>query len=96
MKPHLAGTIESKEQADYVAQKWRENDFDQVKTDMYNILLSYPMKPGEVTLSDKNGTKLHKFEVVEPAVKKEENKSNIVLPFNAYSPAGTAEVSKLP
>ena len=90
--PHLAGTQESKDQALYVAQKWREHGFDKVTIHPYNILLSYPEKPGEVTLKSSNDTVLHDFKVVEPILTADENVSNIVLPFNAYSPAMSVQV----
>lgn len=59
---------------------------------MYTILLSYPEKPGHIQLNSTNGTLLEKFDVIEPAVHASENESEVVLPFNAFSPAATVEV----
>eukprot|EP00794_Sanderia_malayensis_P015765 gene15765-17356_t len=83
--PHIAGSEESKKQAMHVAKKLREYGFDKVKIHPYNILLSYPMKPGQVNMT--NGTLIHKFNVIEPIITPDENISKIVYPFNAYSPA---------
>ena len=92
---HLAGTELSKEQADYVAEKLRTAGFDKVKIHMYTVLLSYPEKPGQVQVKSATGSIIHKFDVIEPAVHKSENASEVVLPFNAYSPAKTVEVRNL-
>jgi len=89
--PHLGGTQLSKDQAEYVAGKLRDAGFDKVKIDMYTILLSYPTKPGEVQVKFKNGSIISEFEVLEPAVHKSENASEIVYPFNAFSPAKQVE-----
>ena len=91
---HLAGTELSKEQADYVAEKLRTAGFDKVKIHMYTVLLSYPKKPGQVQVKSTTGSIIHKFDVIEPAVHKSENTSEVVLPFNAFSPAKTVEVRK--
>ena len=91
---HLAGTKLSKEQADYVAEKLRTAGFDKVKIHMYTVLLSYPEKPGQVQVKSATGSIIHKFDVIEPAVHKSENASEVVLPFNAFSPAKTVEVRK--
>ena len=63
-----------------------------MKVDMYTILLSYPTKPGEVEVKFGNGSLISKFKVLEPAVHKSENASEIVFPFNAFSPAKQVEV----
>ena len=60
---------------------------------MYTILLSYPQKPGNVQVKAANGTVIHNFDVIEPAVVSSENVSEVVYPFHAYSPAATVEVS---
>ena len=93
-RPHLAGTKLSKDQAEYVADKLRKAGFDKVKIHMYTILLSYPQKPGNVRVLAANGSVIHTFDVIEPAVVSSENVSEVVYPFNAYSPAATVEVSR--
>ena len=91
-KQHLAGTKLSKDQADYVARELRKAGFDKVKIHMYTILLSYPEKPGQVQIKADNGSTIQQFDVVEPAVHSSENVSEVVLPFNAFSPAKAVEV----
>lgn len=92
-RPHLAGTQLSKDQAEYVAEKWRKDGFDKVKIHMYTILLSYPEKPGRIQVKTAKGTTLEEYDVIEPAVHASENESEVVYPFNAFSPANTTEVS---
>ena len=41
-KPHLAGTPQDKEQADWVSSQWKQFGMDSVKIVPYNVLLSYP------------------------------------------------------
>jgi hypothetical protein len=52
-KPHLAGTPQDKEQADWVNSQWKQFGLDSVKTVPYNVLLSYPRmdKPNVVSHS---------------------------------------------
>lgn len=89
---HLAGTKLSKEQAEYVARKFKDAGFDKVKIHMYTILLSYPEKPGQVKIKSDNGSIVKQFDVLEPAVHSSENASEVVFPFNAFSPAKQVEV----
>jgi hypothetical protein len=53
-KPHLAGTPQDKEQADWVNLQWKQFGLDSVKTVPYNVLLSYPRmdKPNVVSYTD--------------------------------------------
>ena len=56
-KPHVAGSPEQLELANYLASKWREYEFDEVETIEYKVLLSYPMEnnPNVVSIVE-NGT----------------------------------------
>ena len=60
----------------------------------YNILLSFPEKPGSVSLVHANGSEVFKSAPQEEFLIPEENNSNVVPPFNAYSPNGTVKVRK--
>ncbi|KAI8504230.1 hypothetical protein Bbelb_182980 [Branchiostoma belcheri] len=94
-KPHLAGTPESKEHADWVVQKWREQGLDDSYLTDYNILLSYPDRdsPSYIALLDVNGIEQFRTAVFEEAVDAETEQwlSSIVQPFNAYSAPGTVQ-----
>lgn len=58
----------------------------------YNILLSFPVKPGHASLLDVNGSILHKSAAREKILDPAENDSRVVSPFNAYSPSGNVKV----
>ena len=57
-KIHLAGSERSREMAQYLAQQWREYEFDDVEMPSYKVLLSFPMedKPNIISVLDSNGT----------------------------------------
>ena len=44
--------------AQYLAQQWREYEFDDVEMPSYKVLLSFPMedKPNIISVLDSNGT----------------------------------------
>ena len=67
---------------------------DKVELRKYNILLSFPEKPGSVSLVHSNGSEVFKSAPQEEFLIPEENNSNVVPPFNAYSPNGTVRVRK--
>ena len=91
--PSTAGLKEAKIQAEWVEKKWKEFNFDTVKIDKYNVLLSLPKKPGKVSMYDKEGDLVYGFEVDrEPLLNGDPKDPRTVLPFNAYSPSGTVEV----
>ena len=94
--PSTAGMKEAKIQADWTKKKWEEFGFDKVKLYDYNVLLSLPKRPGKISMYDKQGDLLHGFEIDrEPLLNGDPKDPRTVLPFNAYSPSGTVEVSSL-
>ena len=48
--PHYPGSDQNKEVAEKLKTLWMEQGFEDVKLYMYNIYLSYPQKPAEITL----------------------------------------------
>ena len=64
-----------------IQKKWKEYGFDSATLKKYIIMLSRPTKPGVVAL-------------YESFLVPSENNSNVVPPFNAYSPPGSVKVKK--
>ena len=91
--PHIAGSPESKKQAEWVAEKFKQFGFDRVEIKKYKVLLSYPTEPGRVEVLDEDGNEDFKFESVEKSYNKYENDSRAMPPFIAYAQSGTFEVS---
>lgn len=48
----MAGSARQLELAEYLAKKWREDEFDEVEMPEYNVLLSVPQddKPNRITV----------------------------------------------
>ena len=91
--PHIAGSPESKKQAEWMAGKFKEFGFDRVEIKKYKVLLSYPTEPGSVKVLDADGKEDFTFESVEKSYNKYENDSRAMPPFIAYSQSGTFEVN---
>eukprot|EP00794_Sanderia_malayensis_P009273 gene9273-10251_t len=89
--PHIAGSPESKKQAEWVAGKFEEAGFDRVEIKKYKVLLSYPTEPGSVKLMNANGDEEVSFLSVEDSYNQYENDSRALPPFIAYSQSGTFE-----
>ena len=83
-----------KELGEYIRKEWVKFGMDKVELRKYNILLSFPEKPGSVSLVHANGSEVFKSAPQEEFLIPEENNSNVVPPFNAYSPNGTVRVRK--
>lgn len=51
LHPHLGGTEEERQTAQWVADKWRLQGMDEVHVTPYKVLLSYPdaSKPNKVS-----------------------------------------------
>eukprot|EP00795_Rhopilema_esculentum_P010370 gene10370-19071_t len=90
--PSTAGLKEAKIQAEWTKKMWQDFGFDKVKRYDYDVLLSLPKKPGTISLYDKEGDRVKKFEIDrEPLLNGDPKDPRTVLPFNAYSPGGTVE-----
>ena len=91
--PSTAGLKEAKIQADWFQKKWKSFNFDKVKTYAYDVLLSLPEKPGLISMYDKEGELIQKYEIDrEPLLNGDPKDPRTVLPFNAYAARGTVEV----
>ena len=86
--PHMSGTRYSKKQAEHVASKWRQFGIENVKIHNYDVLLSYPKESGKITIQFPNGSSLHFNVINSENFNRSSNFSDVVLPFNAYSPSG--------
>lgn len=89
-KPHLAGTEANHELARKLKAFWEENGIDHVTLAPYQVLLSYPNMSNLnfVEILDDKGRSVYKSNLTEPILTPEENKTDVVSPFNAYSPPG--------
>ncbi|CAG0916173.1 unnamed protein product, partial [Notodromas monacha] len=93
-KPHLAGTPQDKEQADWVSSQWKLFGLDSVKTIPYNVLLSYPRmdKPNKIHVIDSSGSEIYSTKGRQDPLWAEEESSPLVRPnFNAYSQPGSPQ-----
>jgi len=93
--PHLAGTAQDFEQADWLRKKFLEYGLDRVDVVPYKVLLSYPnmTEPNKVYLL--NGTDQVLFNTSgrqKPLYSPEESSPLVPPNFNAYSGTGSVEV----
>lgn len=93
-KPHLAGTAENDDLATEIKAFWESVGFDHVTLAPYEVLLSYPNMSNLnfVEILDANDSTVYKSNLTEPILTPEEDKPNVVPPFNAYSPPGDVQV----
>jgi N-acetylated-alpha-linked acidic dipeptidase len=87
--PHMAGTIEDKATADYVAQKFRNAGLDTEIVE-YKVWMNYPAEI-RVDMIAPSGIEMHG-----PTRERVENDPyqddpRVVMPFNGMSPSGDAE-----
>ncbi|XP_052272882.1 glutamate carboxypeptidase 2-like isoform X3 [Dreissena polymorpha] len=89
-KPHLSGTEQNHELGRKLTEFWTEVGLDHVTLTPYKVQLSYPNETSlsYVELLDGNGNSVYKSNLTEPVLTPEENKPDVVPPFNAYSPPG--------
>ncbi|CAH1792640.1 unnamed protein product [Owenia fusiformis] len=95
LKPHLAGTPEDFELANYLKKEWLKNGIEEVDTVPYDILLDYPgnvtINPNLVQIFSKDGDEIYTASVTEKVLDKQQERSDIVPPFLAYAKNGTVE-----
>lgn len=91
--PHLAGTKEGTQQAIWVQNKFRDFKYDDVTIKTYNVLVSYPLGPGNLTIFDKDGKETEQITVVEEKLDSFEKatKTELKPPYLAYSASGQVE-----
>lgn len=85
--PRMSGTTYSKQEAGYVAEKWRKHGVDKVNIHKYDVPLSYPRQNGYVSITLQNGTFV-KFDVRNDKKFIRSNYTDIVSPYHAFSPSG--------
>ena len=67
-------------------------------SDTYDVLLSYPNRsdPNYVALLDADGRVVYRSQLFEKILSPDQNHSDVVPPFNAYSPPGHVQVTASP
>lgn len=88
--PHLAGKEQNHILAQKIKEHWKKAGLDHVTLTPYRVLLSYPniSDLNYVELLDEKNQSQYKSDLREPALRPEDNNTNVVPPFNAYSPPG--------
>ncbi|WAR23314.1 NALD2-like protein [Mya arenaria] len=89
-KPHLAGTQGNYELALKIRDYWDKIGVDSVTLTPYTVELSYPNVSdlNYVEIVDENGVSVYKSDLKFPVLRNQDNKTNIVTPFSAYSSKG--------
>ena len=90
--PHSGGSQISAEQARHIEKKWKDFGFDKVELKKYDVLLSYPERPGIASILAKDGSALFTAQRMEKILQQDENNSDVLPPFNAYSSSGNVTV----
>src|SRR5271167_669676 len=87
--PHVAGSIEDKATADYVAQKFREAGLDTEIVE-YRVWLNYPE---EISVDVTSPSSLHMHGPTREHVEGDSfpDDPRVITPFNAMSPSGDVE-----
>ena len=90
--PHMAGTVEDRQTADYVAQKFRDAGLDTEIVE-YKVWMNYPAKIS-VDMTAPAGVSMHGPEREHVQGDPFQDDSRIVEPFSSMSPSGdvTADV----
>jgi N-acetylated-alpha-linked acidic dipeptidase len=87
--PHMAGTIEDKATADYVAQKFREAGLDTEIVE-YKVWMNYPAEIS-IDLVAPAGVEMHGPTREHVDHDPYQDDPRVVMPFNGMSPSGDAE-----
>jgi N-acetylated-alpha-linked acidic dipeptidase len=87
--PHMAGTIEDKATADYVAQKFRDAGLDTEIVE-YKVWINYPQEIN-VDMTAPAGVAMHGPTPEHVDGDSYEDDPRIVMPFNGMSPSGDIE-----
>ena len=96
LKPHIAGREQDDEVlVKLIEERWKSSGFDSVRVYPYEVLLSYPEQNNSnyIAVVDQNGVESDVSQRKELVIDKEQNDTNVVDPFNAYSKAGEPEVA---
>jgi N-acetylated-alpha-linked acidic dipeptidase len=87
--PHMAGTLEDKATADYVAQKFREAGLDTEIVE-YKVWINYPQEVS-VDMTAPAGVAMHGPSAEHVDGDSYEDDPRVVMPFNGMSPSGDVE-----
>src|ERR1700733_14885761 len=87
--PHMAGTLEDKATADYVAQKFREAGLDTEIVE-YNAWINYPSEIS-VDITAPAGVEMHGPTREHVEGDPYDDDPRVVVPFNGMSPSGDVE-----
>ena len=87
--PHMAGTIEDKATADYVAQKFRDAGLETEIVE-YRVWINYPAEIS-VDLTAPAGVEMHGPSREHVSDDPYQDDPRIVMPFNGMSPSGDVE-----
>ena len=60
----------------------------------YDVLLSYPVRPGLAAIVADNGSSLFTAQRKEKILEPSENHTDVLPPFNAYSSSGNVSVRR--
>nr|XP_014343985.1 PREDICTED: putative N-acetylated-alpha-linked acidic dipeptidase isoform X2 [Latimeria chalumnae] len=91
--PHLAGTKQNLFLAKQILTQWKDFGLDSVDLVHYDVLLSYPNEtnPNYISIIDEHGNEIFNTSLYEPPPNGNENITNVVPPFNAFSAQGEPE-----
>ncbi len=87
--PHMAGTVEDKATADYVAQKFRDAGLD-TEIVQYKVWMNYPAEI-KVDMTAPAGVEMHGPTRERVDGDAYQDDPRVVMPFNGMSPSGDAE-----
>ena len=87
--PHQPGGERNRKLAEDIASQWKKSGFDKTEIFRYNIYMSFPKSPGEISLRRKGKVKKKLIIKNEPPFDDSEKKGKLLYPFNAYSPKGS-------
>src|SRR5579863_325325 len=87
--PHMAGTVEDKATADYVAQKFRDAGLDTEIVE-YKVWINYPLEIS-VDMTAPAGVTMHGPTREHVSNDPYQDDPRVVMPFNGMSPSGDAE-----
>ena len=87
--PHMAGTLEDKATADYVAQKFRAAGLDTEIVE-YKVWMNYPLEIS-VDVTAPAGVEMHGPTREHVAGDPYDDDPRVAMPFNGMSPSGDAE-----
>ena len=93
----MGGTPGEDMLANELMETWRSQGLDHVTSVTYDVLLSYPntSDPNMIYLVDESGGVQHATQREEAIVRDDQNHTDVIPPFNAYSPPGDVEVGCL-